>query len=139
MFDKTTLKPIDQLEKDNIDFNQNVNSKSNPYYCSIGSTRILGRNLVEAHLKTCLYSGVNIKSYLNESLNQWRFEIGPCEAVDLGDHLWMARFLLHRIAEDFDIVIRYDTSTMLYNNESMCTNLFYSIQNSQVNDEQVFC
>lgn len=26
----------------------------------------------------------------------------------MGDHLWMARFILHRVAEDFGVVITLD-------------------------------
>jgi glutamine synthetase len=32
---------------------------------------------------------------------QWEFQVGPCVGIEMGDHLWMARFLLHRIAEEF--------------------------------------
>ncbi|MBO8639094.1 glutamine synthetase, partial [Staphylococcus aureus] len=28
--------------------------------------------------------------------------------ISIGDHLWMARFLLHRIAEEFGIVVTLD-------------------------------
>lgn len=32
---------------------------------------------------------------------QWEFQVGPCEGIEMGDHLWLARFLLHRVAEEF--------------------------------------
>jgi hypothetical protein len=32
---------------------------------------------------------------------QWEFQVGPCLGIEMGDHLWAARFLLHRIAEEF--------------------------------------
>jgi len=35
-------------------------------------------------------------------------QIGPCEGIEMGDHLWMARFLLHRVAEDFGVVVSLD-------------------------------
>ncbi|MBO8666386.1 glutamine synthetase, partial [Staphylococcus aureus] len=35
-------------------------------------------------------------------------QVGPCEGISIGDHLWMARFLLHRIAEEFGIVVTLD-------------------------------
>lgn len=25
---------------------------------------------------------------------QWEFQVGPCEGIDMGDQLWIARFLL---------------------------------------------
>ena len=40
--------------------------------------------------------------------SQWEFQVGPCEGTDAGDHLWMARFLLHRVAEDFGAVVTFD-------------------------------
>lgn len=43
---------------------------------------------------------------------QWEFQVGPCIGVSIGDDLWMARFLLHRIAEDFGIIATLDPKPM---------------------------
>lgn len=42
------------------------------------------------------------------SISEWKFEIGPCKPMDACDHLVMARFILQRVAEDFDCVINFD-------------------------------
>ena len=34
---------------------------------------------------------------------QWEFQIGPVGAPDIGDQIWVARWLLYRIAEDWNI------------------------------------
>lgn len=34
--------------------------------------------------------------------------MGPCEGIEVGDHLWMARFLLHRVCEDFGVIATLD-------------------------------
>ncbi|KIH54854.1 glutamate--ammonia ligase, catalytic domain protein [Ancylostoma duodenale] len=39
---------------------------------------------------------------------QWEFQVGPVEGVAMGDQLWMARFLLHRVAEEFGVVASLD-------------------------------
>jgi len=39
-------------------------------------------------------------------------QIGPCEGIEMGDHLWMARFLLHRVAEDFGVIVSLDPKPM---------------------------
>lgn len=39
---------------------------------------------------------------------QWEYQVGPCEGIEMGDHLWMSRFLLHRVAEDFGIKVTFD-------------------------------
>ncbi|KAJ4290092.1 glutamate--ammonia ligase [Collariella sp. IMI 366227] len=37
--------------------------------------------------------------------HHWEFQVGPCVGIEMGDQLWMARFLLHRIAEDFGVKV----------------------------------
>ena len=34
---------------------------------------------------------------------QWEFQIGAADALTVSDHLYVARWLLHRIAEDYDV------------------------------------
>ena len=43
---------------------------------------------------------------------QWEFQVGPCEGISMGDDLWMGRFLLHRVAEDFGVVVSMDPKPM---------------------------
>ncbi len=38
--------------------------------------------------------------------------MGPCEGIEMGDDLWMARFLLHRSAEEFGVVVSMDPKPM---------------------------
>lgn len=57
---------------------------------------------MEAHYRCCLYAGVKISGTNAEVMPaQWEFQVGPCEGIEMGDHLWLARFLLHRVAEEF--------------------------------------
>ncbi|KAK8089417.1 glutamine synthetase [Apiospora hydei] len=73
-----------------------------PYYCGVGAGKVVCRDIVEAHYKACLYTGVKISGTNAEVMPaQWEFQVGPCEGIEMGDHLWMARFLLHRVAEEF--------------------------------------
>lgn len=39
---------------------------------------------------------------------QWEFQVGPCEGVDIGDELWMARYILHRVAEQYGVDVDID-------------------------------
>ncbi|KAJ0057771.1 hypothetical protein NL108_017682, partial [Boleophthalmus pectinirostris] len=87
-----------------------------PYYCGVGAGCAYGRDIVECHYKACLYAGVNIYGTNAEVMpSQWEFQIGPCEGLDMGDHLWMARFLLHRVCEDFGVVSTLDPKPMMGN------------------------
>ncbi len=39
--------------------------------------------------------------------SQWEFQVGPCEGISMGDHLWMARYLLVRIAEQWGVKVSF--------------------------------
>lgn len=87
-----------------------------PYYCSVGAGKALGRDIPEALYRACLYAGVKICGSNAEVMpSQWEFQIGPCEGVTAGDHLWMARFILHRVAEDFGVIVTLDPKPMAGN------------------------
>jgi len=80
-----------------------------PYYCGVGTNKVYGRDIVEAHYRACLYAGVKIGGCNAEVMPaQWEFQIGPCEGIEMGDHLWMARYILQRVAEDFFVVVTLD-------------------------------
>ncbi|XP_051986329.1 glutamine synthetase-like [Xyrauchen texanus] len=80
-----------------------------PYYCGVGADKAYGRDVVEAHYRACLYAGVKICGTNAEVMPaQWEFQVGPCEGIEMADHLWIARFLLHRVCEDFGVVASFD-------------------------------
>jgi glutamine synthetase len=75
-----------------------------PYYCGVGADEIYGRPLVEAHMSACLEAGLLLSGINAEVMpGQWEFQIGPADTLAVGDHLWLARWLLYRIGEDFGI------------------------------------
>jgi len=79
-----------------------------PYYCGAGAGRVFARDLIEAHYRACLYAGVNISGINAEVMpSQWEFQVGPCEGISMGDHLWIARYLLVRIAEQWGIKVSF--------------------------------
>jgi len=80
-----------------------------PYHCAVGSGKVFGRSIMESHYRACLYAGVKIAGENAETMpSQWEFQIGPCEGIEMGDHLWMARFILERVAEDFNVIVSFD-------------------------------
>jgi glutamine synthetase len=79
-----------------------------PYYCGVGAGRVVGREIVEEHTQACLDAGLAISGTNAEVMpGQWEFQIGPANSLDASDHLYIARWLLHRIAEDYDVVISF--------------------------------
>jgi len=80
-----------------------------PYYCGVGTGRVFGRDIIEAHYRAMLYSGITVSGTNAEVMPaQWEFQVGPCEGISVGDELWLARFLLHRVAEDFNVIVSLD-------------------------------
>ena len=74
------------------------------YYCGVGSDEVFGRPIVEAHLDACLEAGLLICGINGEVMpGQWEFQVGPIGAVAVSDQLWIARWLLHRIGEEFEV------------------------------------
>src|SRR6476619_926922 len=79
------------------------------YYCGIGADEVFGREIVEAHIDACIEAGIGISGINAEVMpGQWEFQVGPLSPLDVSDQLWMARWLLYRIAEDFGIAATLD-------------------------------
>jgi len=38
---------------------------------------------------------------------QLEYQIGPCEGIKIGDDMVMSRYLLHRVAEDYDVSVSF--------------------------------
>jgi len=79
------------------------------YYCSVGTKNAFGREVADEHLDACLKAGIQI-SGLNAEVapGQWEFQVGPCVGIDSGDHLWIARYLLLRVAEKHGYVVNFE-------------------------------
>ncbi|PIE18956.1 MAG: glutamine synthetase [Proteobacteria bacterium] len=75
-----------------------------PYYCGVGADEVYGRAIVEQHMDACLEAGIKIAGINAEVMpGQWEFQVGPLGPVEVSDQLWVARWLLYRIAEDFGV------------------------------------
>ena len=74
------------------------------YYCGVGADEVFGREVVEDHLDACLAAGLMISGINAEVMpGQWEFQVGPVGPVQVSDELWIARWLLYRIAEDYGV------------------------------------
>ncbi len=100
-----------------------------PYYCAVGSGLVSGRDIVEKHLKACIDCGINITGINAEvMLGQWEFQVGPVghlgDPLLVADHLWLARWILSRIAEDHGASVSLDCKPVRgdWNGSGMHTN-----------------
>jgi len=80
-----------------------------PFYCAVGADRVYGRDILEAHYRCMLYSGIIVSGTNAEVMpSQWEFQVGPCNGISMGDEFWISRFMLHRVAEDFGVIVSLD-------------------------------
>lgn len=80
-----------------------------PYYCGVGAMHIYGRDIADAHLKACLYAGLKVSGNNGEvAPGQWEFQVGPCVGIEEGDMMWIARYILERVAESRGVCVNYD-------------------------------
>ena len=60
-------------------------------------------------MQACIDAGLPISGTNAEvMLGQWEFQVGPVGPLVVGDQLWLARWLLYRIAEDFGVAATLD-------------------------------
>jgi glutamine synthetase len=99
-----------------------------PYYCAVGQGLVSGRDISELHLNSCINSGLSIVGVNAEvALGQWEFQMGGpgVNAVAACDHLWVARYLLNRIAESRGASVVLDPKPVMrgdWNGSGMHTN-----------------
>ena len=68
-----------------------------------------GRELVDEHLHLCLEAGLNVEGINAEVMpGQWEYQIGPATGISAGDELWVSRYILQRVCEDFHVYCTLD-------------------------------
>jgi glutamine synthetase len=74
------------------------------YYCGVGADEVFGRDIVEEHMQACIDAGLLFEGINAEVMPaQWEFQIGAADPVTVSDHLWIGRWLLYRIAENYGV------------------------------------
>jgi len=75
-----------------------------PFYCGVGADEVYGRDIVEEHLDLCLEAGLEISGINAEVMpGQWEYQIGPLGPLESADQVWLSRWLLYRISEDYGV------------------------------------
>jgi glutamine synthetase len=81
-----------------------------PYYTGVGYKNVgsIARQIVEEHLDLCLDAGINHEGINAEvAKGQWEFQIFGEGSRKCADDVWVARYLLLRVCEQYGIDIEW--------------------------------
>jgi len=79
------------------------------YYCGVGGDCVEHQDLIDEHASVCNRAGIPIQGTNAEvMLSQWEYQVGPSNALDVCDHLWVARYMLETMAAKKGLYIRLD-------------------------------
>lgn len=73
--------------------------------------KAMTQNIIDEYYRACLHAGIKIYS-VNSKMT---FQIGPCVGIKIADDLWMARYLLYRIAAYFGVLVTFSNAKMNVN------------------------
>ncbi|XP_049867251.1 glutamine synthetase 1, mitochondrial-like [Pectinophora gossypiella] len=77
-------------------------------YCGVGAKYIAGRDISEAQTRACLYAGLDFEGTNAEVMFAcWEFQIGTSLGMKGPDDLWLARYILARVGEEYGAQITY--------------------------------
>ena len=78
------------------------------YYCGVGNGQVHGREFVDKHMEYCLKANIDITGTNAEVLlGQWEYQVFSKGKLKAGDDLWMSRYILQQMSEDYGFKIEF--------------------------------
>ena len=100
------------------------------YYCGVGYGSAIGRKVANEHLNMCIKANLEVSGMNGEvAPGQWEFQIGIAHGIQAAHHLWVARYLLERVAEKYNLKADFTPTPIkegsLWNGSGCHTNFSY--------------
>lgn len=84
------------------------------YYCGVGKDQVNGRNFVDNHLENCIMAGIDVTGTNAEvMLGQWEYQVFGKGKLKAADDLWISRYLLLQMSEDYGMTIEFHPKPVL--------------------------
>ncbi|MEO7600553.1 MAG: glutamine synthetase beta-grasp domain-containing protein, partial [Opitutus sp.] len=93
-------------------------SPQGPYYTGVGFKNVgaVAREIVEKHIDITLDAGINLEGINAEvAKGQWEFQIFGKGSKSAADQMWVARYILTRLCESYEIDIEWRCKPILAN------------------------
>jgi glutamine synthetase len=75
------------------------------YYCG----RNKGESIAREHMDACIKANIKISGINSEvMLGQWEYQIGADNPVRISDDLWIARWLMEKLCDKYNVVVTLD-------------------------------
>jgi len=87
-----------------------------PYYTGVGYKNVgsVAREIVEKHIDICLDAGINLEGINAEvAKGQWEFQIFGKGSKNAADQMWVARYILTRLCESYEIDVEWRCKPIL--------------------------
>jgi len=79
------------------------------YYCGVGYDELYGSAFKETYTRVCIDADLMLSGTNAEVMPaQWEFQIGPLPPLAACDQLWLARYLMYRVGEQFELYATLD-------------------------------
>ena len=112
-----------------------------PYYCGVGGQNVFGRDFKDEHLDLCLAAGLNVEGTNGEvAAGQWEWQIFAKGAHQAGDEVWIARYLMERLSEQYGLYIEYHPKPLGktdWNGSGMHANFSNSYTRTAASEEKI--
>ncbi|MEC7354680.1 MAG: glutamine synthetase beta-grasp domain-containing protein [Planctomycetota bacterium] len=98
-----------------------------PYYCGVGMSSVgpVARQIAEEHIDIVLDAGINLEGINAEvAKGQWEFQIFAKGSKNIGDDMWVARYILVRLCEKYGLDVNWHCKPVSgdWNGSGMHTN-----------------